>query len=469
MNTFKQTLRRWIVPIELRRLMALMIPLYIANMMYVGMGVIDTIVAGQAGDSDLAGVALGNSVTNPIVFSLGAVLTIVGPMISRLRGSGQYQHIGLVLNNAKLLAFGLIVVAELALLAGSFIFAGLAGDDPAAAETARRYVWMIMLGAPASILTRTVQGHFEGFSQTRPTLVLSFIALLTNIPLNFLFVFGWGPIPAMGGAGCGLATAIIQWVILLGLYSIMRFSTSHRRYAVQLAALRAPVRPLIGRIFRLGLPMGIATLSEVGFFCVVTLVIAPLGTIPVSAQQVAHNVSAIIFMLPLSLGIAASIRAAYHIGSRNKEAFDGMVRTVLVTMYVLVLFFVIGTIGLRHPILSCYTDNPAIIGLASTLLIYCAAYQFPDATQALMSGLLRGCQDTAVITWVTVFCYWIIGFPLACILIRTDWICPALGAAGAWVSFIVSLTIAAVCLSTRFAHTRRRLFDAPVGSPLRRS
>lgn len=459
MNALAQTLRRWVVPGELRRLMALMIPLYIANMMYVGMGVIDTIVAGRAGSSDLAGVALGNSVTNPIVFSLGAVLTIVGPMVSRLRGAGQFQHVGLVLNNAKMLAFGLIVVAELALFAGSRVFALISPEDPEVARIAQEYVLMIMLGAPASILTRTVQGHFEGFGQTRPTLVLSSIALLTNIPLNFLFVFGWFFVPAMGGAGCGLATAIIQWIIFFGLFAIMRFSTTHRRYARQLVAWRAPVRPLIGRIFRLGLPMGIATLSEVGFFCAVTLVLAPLGKIAVSSQQVAHNVSSIIFMLPLSLGIAASIRAAFHIGAGNKAAFDDLVRTALVTLYSLVILFVVATLALREPIVAAYTDDPAIVALASTLLIYCAAYQFPDGTQALMGGLLRGCQDTTVITWVTVVCYWIIGFPLSYLLIRTDLICPSLGAVGGWVSFIISLTIAAVALSLRFARTRKRVFE----------
>ena len=95
------------------------------------------------------------------------------------------------------------------------------------------------------------------------------------------------------------------------------------------------------------------------------------------------------------------------------------------------------------------------------LLVMCSIYQLPDAHQALMSGLLRGCHDTKAITWVNMFSYWVIGFPLACILIRTDWLVPALGAMGAWVSFVVALTITAVLLSWRFMLARKRIFSLP--------
>lgn len=442
---------------ELRRLLALMLPLYVANLMYVGMGVIDTIVAGRAGDVDLAGVALGSATAMPMIIALGAVLTIVGPMVSRFRGAGQFQNIGLVLNNAKILACFLIAAALVCIWAASFIFPFIT-DDPALAGVARDYMYMLMLGVPAQIMVRVVQGHFEGFGQTRPALVLSVLSLLCNIPLNYLFVFGWGPIPAMGGAGCGLATAMIQWLNFSGLLGMMRFSSTHARYCRQLLAMRAPVGALCRRIFSLGLPMGIATLCEMSFFTVVTMVIAPLGTVAVSSQQVAINVSGLIFMFPFSMGIAASIRGAFHIGARNRKAFDAMVRTVYVFMFSIVLVIMLGTIFLREPIVSLYTDSEEIVALASTLLVYCAAYQIPDAQQALVGGLLRGCHDTKIITWVNLINYWLVGFPLACILIRTDWIVPAMGPAGAWVCFIITLTLTAVALSWRFSRTRARVF-----------
>lgn len=121
------------------------------------------------------------------------------------------------------------------------------------------------------------------------------------------------------------------------------------------------------------------------------------------------------------------------------------------------------TVLCRREIIGLYTEELPVVELASGLLLLCSIYQLPDALQALMSGLLRGCHDTRAITWVNMFSYWVIGFPLAVILIRTDWLLPALGAAGAWVSFVVSLSLTAALLSWRFVHARRRVFEKNAG------
>ncbi len=443
---------------ELRRLLVLMLPLYVANLMHIGMGVIDTIVAGAAGPGELAAVALGTSVTAPIMVAVGAVLTIVGPMVSRLRGVGCENKIGLLLNNAKVLAIFLMGVEALALWGGSYIFAWVT-TDAELADKAAQYVYYMILGVPASVMLRAVQGHFEGYGQTRPAMLLSLFGLALNVPLDYVFVLGYGGMPALGGAGCGLATALIHWLIVGGLVALMFVSRQHRRHARQMFAHRAPDGNLCRRIFFLGLPIGVASLCELGFFCVVMLIIAPLGELMVSAQQVAINVSGVIFMLPLSLGIAASIRAAYHAGGKRREAFDAMVRTVCLMAFVLVSCVMLLSILLRREIVALYTDSVAVIDIAQLLILYCALYQIPDATQAIFAGLLRGCHDTRIITLISMACYWLVGFPLAYALVRTDWLVPAMGPAGAWVSFIVALTLAAVLLVWRFIFTRRKLFS----------
>ena len=448
---------KWVDMHELRRLLVLMLPLYIANLMHIGMGVIDTIMAGVAGPVELAAVALGTSVTAPIMVAVGAVLTIVGPMVSRLRGAGCEGKIGLLLNNAKVLAYLLMVLELVALYAGSLIFPYVT-DDAALAHKAAWYVYYMMLGVPASVMLRAVQGNFEGYGQTRPAMVLALIGLALNVPLDLVFVLGYCGMPALGGAGCGLATALIHWMIVGGLILLMFVSRQHRLHAQQMFTPRKVDTSLCRRIFVLGLPIGIASLCELGFFCVVMLIIAPLGELMVSAQQVAINVSGVIFMLPLSLGIAASIRAAYHVGAQRKEAFDAMVRTVSLMSFVLVSAVMVLSIIFRRDIVMLYTDSPVVIELAQLLILFCVFYQLPDATQALFSGLLRGCHDTRIITWINLGCYWLVGFPLAYTLVRTDWIVPAMGPAGAWVSFIVALTLAAILFLIRFSRTRRKCF-----------
>ncbi len=449
----------WIDGTELRRLIVLMLPLYIANLMNMGMGVIDTIVAGRAGSADLAGVALGCSVTVPIMVACSIILSILAPMISRLRGAGQEGKVGLLLNNGRQLAYWLMGVEFVALYAGSFIFDWVT-DDAGVARVARLYVYCLMSCVPASVLLRAVQANFEGYGQTRPAMFCSFGALLLNVPLNFLFVFGWGPVPAMGGVGCGVATSIIHYLMFAGLFGLMYFTSQHGLHARQMWARRAAERSVLRRILRLGFPLGMASLCELSFFCVVTLIVAPLGKVAVGAQQVAINVSGVVFMLPLSLGIAASIRAGYHLGAQNRRAFFALVRTAAAFALVQVVFTMALVILLREPIISLYTNDAGILALAPTLLFLCALYQLPDATQALLSGLLRGCHDTALITWVNLASYWLVGFPLCYLLVRTDVIIPAMGPAGAWVSFIIALTLAALCFAWRFTHTARKLFPA---------
>ncbi len=454
--------RAWVDGTELRRLFTLMLPLYVANLMNMGMGVIDTIVAGQVGAADLAGVALGCSVTAPIMVACGVILSILGPMISRLRGAGQEGKVGLLLNNARHLAFWLMLVEFVALFAGSFIFDWVT-EDAEVARVARLYVYAVMTCVPASVLLRAVQGNFEGYGQTRPAMFCSFGALLLNLPLNYILAFGWGPVPAMGGVGCGVATSIIHYLMLAGLFSLMYFTSQHGRHARQMWARRAVDGTLLRRILRLGFPLGLASLCELGFFCVVTLVVAPLGKVAVGAQQVAINVSGVVFMLPLSLGIAASIRAGFHLGAHDREAFFALVRTAAVFALAQVVLTMSLVICLREPIVALYTDDAAIIAMAPTLLFLCALYQLPDALQALFSGLLRGCHDTDLITWVNLGSYWLVGFPLCYLLVRTDVLVPAMGPAGAWVSFIIALSCAAFCFALRFRRTAHKLFPAQKG------
>ncbi len=453
-------LRKWVDMGELKRLLALMVPLYLANLMNMGMGVVDTVVAGQAGPEQLAGVALGTSVTVPIMVAVGAVLTIIGPMVSRLLGAGCEGKVGLLLNNAKLLAVFLMIVEVAALLAGREVFA-LVSDDACMVQVAQDYLHFLIFAVPASVMIRVLQGHFEGYGHTRPAMLISCMGLLLNIPLNYIFVFGWGSIPAMGGAGCGLTTTLIHYLMAAALIVLMVVYPRYRRNLVHMWANRAVEWRVVRDIFSKGTPLGVASLCEMSFFCVVTLVIAPLGVMAVGAHQIAINVSALLFMFPLSLSVAASIRSAFHVGARDVSRFNALLRTSVSFMLLVVVLSAVLTIFFRKEIIACYTDDAVIIDTAAMLLVMCAIYQLPDAHQALMSGLLRGCHDTKAITWVNMFSYWVVGFPLACILIRTDWLVPALGAMGAWVSFVVALSITALLLSWRFCLARKCVFTLP--------
>ena len=298
---------------ELKRLLVLMIPLYMANLLNMGMGVVDTVVAGQAGPEQLAGVALGTSVTVPIMVAVGAVLTIIGPMVSRLLGAGCEGKVGLLLNNAKLVALFLMLVEVVALLVGREVFA-LVSDDAQMVQVAQDYLYFLLYAVPVSVLIRVLQGHFEGYGHTRPAMLIACVGLLLNIPLNYIFVFGWGPVPAMGGAGCGLTTTLVHYLMAAALLLLMAVYPRYRRNLVHMWASRAAEWRVVRDIISKGTPLGVASLCEMSFFCVVTLVIAPLGVMAVGAHQIAINVSALLFMFPLFGALEAACPCALFLG-----------------------------------------------------------------------------------------------------------------------------------------------------------
>ncbi len=442
---------------ELKRTLVIMFPLYIAYLMNTGMGLIDTLVAGKAGEANLAGVAIGSSICWPTIISMGSILTIIGPMISRLRGEGNATKIGALLSNGKLLA-GVISVFAILILWGLTNIFPYVTDDPETFNIATGYVYCMMLGIPATILMRVLSGYFEGHNQTRPAMLMASLGLILNFPLNWIFVFGWGPIPAMGGVGCGLATSIISWFVTIGMVLIMLFARNHRAAAKYMLAPHRPQLADCWRIARMGVPIGVAVFCETTFFCAISLVIAPLGNTQVSAHQVALTISACIFMMPLALSVAASIRSSYHIGAGSKIKFKNLVSTLMITTLVMAFFSMTVLALFRFQILAQFTDSPAIVAIAQHLLILCGIYQIPDAIQALFAGLLRGCHDTKILSTANICSYWLIGFPLSYVLIRTDWIVPAMGSAGAWTSFIVALSITSLLLGLRFYQTQCKIF-----------
>ena len=448
--------RRWSTA-EAKRILLIMLPLFAANVMQLGMGVIDTVVAGKAGATDLAGVGLAGSLSSSILVLFGTIISILSPTIAKYCGAGESDKCGLLLNSAKWAA-GLLIIPELLCIAACAWVFPLVSNDEAMIRVAEHYLLYLLPCVPAHILLRLLLSTFEGYGQTRPGMLVSLLGLLVNIPANYAFVFGWGPIPALGGAGCGLATTIVMWFMPMCLLVIMRLSPVQRHNLNCMLARRKPNMQLCLNLLRTGLPLGLAVFFEIAFFRLLMLVIAPLGTVAVGAQQVAINLSGLVFMLPLSIGIAASIRAAYYVGKRDLRAFDTLVFTAGVLSLGLVACNMVLCYTCRHGIAACYTDDTAVASLAASLIAYCVIYQLSDSVQSLFSCLLRGCRDTAPITWICMITYWLIGFPLACILIRTDWIIPQAGPAGAWISFIVALTIAAILYAARFIRTRKRIF-----------
>jgi len=449
---------------EARQLLALAIPVILAQVAQTAMGFVDTIMAGAVSATDMAAVAVGTSIWLPAILFGHGVLLALTPTIAQLNGSGRRERIAEQIRQGFWLAFFLSLLIMLVLWNAGYFIRSMHDIDPLLAEKAEGYLHALLFGAPGYLFFQVMRNQCEGLSKTKPGMVLGFLGLMLNIPLNYVFIYGHFGMPALGGVGCGVATASVYWAMFI----CMRFWVRRMRSMQDIRPEQrwsSPSAAILKRLAGLGLPVALALFFEVTLFAVVALLVSPLGIVNVAGHQIALNFSSLMFVLPLSLGVATTIRVGYRLGQGSTEQARVSAWTaqgVGVSMAVLTAIF---TVTFRHHIAQLYNDNPAVVTLAAQLMMLAAIYQISDSIQVIGSGILRGYKDTRSIFFITFIAYWLLGLPSGYILALTDWVVPRMGPAGFWCGFIVGLTSAAVMMLWRV----RRLQQLPAALILSRA
>ncbi|KKW52377.1 multidrug transporter [Pantoea ananatis] len=449
---------------EARQLLALAIPVILAQVAQTAMGFVDTIMAGAVSATDMAAVAVGTSIWLPAILFGHGVLLALTPTIAQLNGSGRRERIAEQIRQGFWLAFFSLLLIMLVLWNAGYFIRSMHDIDPLLAEKAEGYLHALLFGAPGYLFFQVMRNQCEGLSKTKPGMVLGFLGLMLNIPLNYVFIYGHFGMPALGGVGCGVATASVYWAMFI----CMRFWVRRMRSMQDIRPEQrwsSPSAAILKRLTGLGLPVALALFFEVTLFAVVALLVSPLGIVNVAGHQIALNFSSLMFVLPLSLGVATTIRVGYRLGQGSTEQARVSAWTaqgVGVSMAVLTAIF---TVTFRHHIAQLYNDNPAVVTLAAQLMMLAAIYQISDSIQVIGSGILRGYKDTRSIFFITFIAYWLLGLPSGYILALTDWVVPRMGPAGFWCGFIVGLTSAAVMMLWRV----RRLQQLPAALILSRA
>ncbi|MDW8848105.1 MATE family efflux transporter [Erwinia sp. MMLR14_017] len=441
---------------EARQLLALAIPVILAQVAQTAMGFVDTIMAGAVSATDMAAVAVGTSVWLPaILFGHGLILSLT-PVVAQYNGSGRRDRIAFQVRQAYWLAAMVSVVIMVLLYNAGYLIRSMHNIDPHMADIAEGYLHALLWGAPGYLFFQVARNQCEGLSKTKPGMVMGFIGLLVNIPVNYIFIYGHFGMPALGGVGCGVATASVYWVMFIA----MKYwaGRAHSMRDIRVAGrFSPPDSAILGRLFKLGLPVALALFFEVTLFAVVALLVSPMGIVKVAGHQIALNFSSLMFVLPLSLGVATTIRVGYRLGQGSTEAARVSAWTAQAVGVSLAMMTAIFTVTFREHIAHLYTDNPEVIALASHLMFLAAIYQFSDSIQVIGSGILRGYKDTRSIFFITFIAYWLLGLPSGYILALTDWVVPGMGPAGFWTGFIIGLTSAAIMMVWRM----RRLQQKP--------
>ncbi|WP_241606550.1 MATE family efflux transporter [Rosenbergiella epipactidis] len=443
---------------EAKQLLILAIPVILSQISQTAMGFVDTTMAGAVSATDMAAVAVGTSIWLPVIlFALGILMAIT-PTVAHLAGSGRRDKVGNHVQQGLWLA-ALLSVFVIAVIwnAGIFIRA-MSGIDPKMADIAERYLHALMWGAPGFLFFQVIRDQCDGLSKTKPSMVVGFIGLLCNIPINYIFIYGHFGMPALGGVGCGVATASVYWLMFIVLWAWTKKTRSLRdirpteRWA-------KPNLKVISRIVTLGLPIASALFFEVTLFAVVAILVSPLGIVDVAGHQIALNFSSLMFVIPLSMGIASTIRVGYQLGRGSPQGAKVAAWTSQAVGLCFVCCTAIATVVFRHDIARLYNHDPAVVTLAGQLMLLAAIYQCSDSVQVIGSGILRGYKDTRAIFFITFVSYWLLGLPSGYLLGLTDLIVPRMGPAGFWCGFIIGLTTAAILMVLRIIALQKKPAD----------
>ncbi|MBN8740997.1 MAG: MATE family efflux transporter [Lysobacterales bacterium 69-70] len=436
----RQRLRR-----ECADTVRLALPLVAGQLSGVGMTVIDTMLAGHLDAHTLGAVSVGaNFWVLAFVAALGVMMAL-SPSVAQLSGARRDAEIGALFRQALWLAAGMGLVLFAAVRLAVPHFLAWIGVDPTLRADAQGFVRAISWGAPALCGYFALRGASEGMGLTRPTMYFGLFGLALLAPIGWALMYGRLGFAPYGAAGCGAATAIVLWLQFLALLGWLYWRPEYRRQQL-FARWDRPDFAAIGQLLRIGVPMGVTVFMEASLFAVVALVLAGFGETTASSHQIALNVSAVCFMVPLGLALAITVRVGNAVGRGDERGvrYAGYAGIALCVM----TQFVSASLMLLVParIAALYTGDAAVIALAAQLLVLAGLFQFSDGVQVASNGALRGLKDTRVPMFITVLAYWGVGMPVGWFLAFPQ----GFGARGMWMGLIAGLSAAAVLLFLRF-------------------
>jgi MATE family multidrug resistance protein len=425
-----------------RGLIAHAFPILIAQLASIGMMVVDTAVLGHVSSVDLAAVAIGGGIQISVVFALVGVLQAVAPVVAHLHGAGRDDEVANVLQQGFWLAV-LLAVPGVLFLSHPGAVLGLSSMDAAVEAKVRQYLGLLAWSLPASLFYRTFYAFCNALGKPRVLMGIGLISLCLHAVLAWGFALqGWLGEP-LGVAGCALSNVLVAWLACGSGALYLAVGPLGQRYR-PFANWSLPRWQTWRELLRLGVPMGLSNLVEITSFTLISLFVASLGATVVAGHRIVANLSALIYMLPLSLAIATMAALGQAVGARDAVRAKATIRAGLwlaagaSSLVGLMLWLCAG------PVVAAYTDDPAVRMVAVGLVGYVAVYQFFDALQTVAGHCLRAYRVTFMPMLVQTFCFWGVG------LLGGAWLCyrwtPPLGVAGFWLASVLSLIFAAASL-----------------------
>ncbi len=443
---------------DIKKLLSVMIPILVAQVSTAGVTFINTTMAGHAGADDLAGVSVGAGLFYPLLASIIGLLMAGTPLMAQLIGRKERESLPFIVRSGMVI--GLSVWA---LFTAAYFFfiddllASLALE--AAVEHIARYYLMTMIGVvfflalmiPLRCLTDTA-------GSTSISMKLFLLAPVINGIFNYLFIYGHGGMPALGGIGAGLAT-MMTYGFLLGLFLLVVMKSKDlggRQIFASLALRSKDLREYLV----VGVPSGLSIFMEMSLFSLIIVFLSRYGTDALAAYQIADNFASLVYMLPVSCSMALTILIATAVGAGDMTLARRYKKAGFVVAMAGAMMTASFTVLCRNSIGSVYTDDAAVALIAGQFLIYSAGWQLFDAISTPIQGILRGLKDTRISFILMVLAYWGGCFPMSLFLDSHT----ALGADSFWLGLDFGVGCSAFLMILRLLYVERKLDGRPMSS-----
>ena len=429
-------------------------PIAAASLLFMTINVTDIVMARRYASSDLAGVALATAIVGPIIALLMGTLSGITPLVAQRFGAGGGAASSYLARQGVLIGMAISLVAMILIANGHRVIGWIAaGNSVDATIVSVGYLQSVMWGLPGFALYSVLRSTSEGLGRTKPAVVAAVVMVVLNVALNYVFIFGRLGAPEMGGVGCGVATAIVNWSAAATMAIVVRWQNFlppdfFRRTLI-------PDLKQMAEITRVGFPIGLATFVEWGVFALVAICLSRFGEAAVAAHSIATNINGLTFMVPHALGMAAAIRVGHQVGQRGYAGAKTTGDTVLIATLAFAGVMAVALLVLREPLAALYTGDIGVQVIATHVFIFVALYQLIDNTQVTAFGTLLGYKDTRGPMGFVLVAYWLVALPVALTLGFGWWSGNPMGIDGFWLGLGAGLLFVTVTLNVRRARLAR--------------
>lgn len=416
----------------------LLLPVLIYQVISYSSGMIGTFMAGHYSPTDLAGVSMGVNIWNPVMYTLNAIVLAIIPIVSHLIGKKREEEIPVMVRQFLYIAVLISIILVIALNTLAAPIVDSLGMDAKIATITKNYLYYESFGVLSIFLYVVLRSFMDSLGLTRLSMIMMIISVPVNVTLAYGFIFGKFGMPELGGAGNAIAVSLTYTVLFfIALFLTLKHPRINKYKIFKKEGIRFKYW---GEIFKLGIPIAIATALETVVFSTLSLMVSRFDTTIIASHQAALNFSGFLYSLPISVANTATIIVAYHVGAKNYKLAKSY--TALSVALGVISSGVAGLIVLLFDtqIPYLYSTDSGVIDLTAHLLIFAIGFALCDSFASALAGVLRGYKKVVPICLAMFVGYYIVGIPVAYYLVFTK----GVGIDGLWIGWIIGLAVYAL-------------------------